>query len=279
MKHSRELGLIGVASGGFAPKGAFIAGGAITSAFSNTPINDVDFYFKSEAAFMLAIESAYDEGWWAVSATDRSVTFVQDNLTIQLIYFEYFDSPTAVFDAFDFTCVMGAYDIDAKEFAFHDNFFKHLAQRHLSFHAGTRFPFVSLLRVHKYQQRGFNIGHGDILRIALRCHQVPLNSWEDLAHAIGGHYGDRALDKAFLSEYQDGHQAFSIDNAINLLLTDGALKVVTPQSMPATWEEMVRHILELKKDPSAKYVDNLTFEENKAWQEKACKLMDIFDNL
>jgi hypothetical protein len=170
VKHARELGKIRGAGGGFTPRGSFIAGGALTSAFSNVPINDVDYYFKSEQAFYEAIEQAYENGWWAVSATDRSVTFAQDDMVIQLVYFEYFDTAAAVFDAFDFTCCMGAYDIDAKDFVFHDKFLKHVAQRHLSFHEGTRFPFVSLLRVSKYQQKGYSIGHGDILRIALRCH-------------------------------------------------------------------------------------------------------------
>lgn len=176
----------------FRPKGAFIAGGAITSVFTGQPINDVDFYFKSKEDFIIAVGQAYDERFWCLAATDRAVTFANGDGIIQLMHFDFFSNANDVFDAFDFTVCMGAYDLDAKEFVFQDNFFKHAAQRHLNFHSGTRYPYGSLLRVLKYQDRGYRINRGDLLRIGLSLQKVEINSWDDLANAIGGQYGEKA---------------------------------------------------------------------------------------
>lgn len=192
-QHNKELQQIKQAAYHFFPKGAFVAGGALTSAFTGAPINDVDIYFKSQEDFINAVEQAYDEGLWCVSATDRAVTFAHGSSIIQLMHFDFFETPEAIFDAFDFTVAMAAYDIDKEEFVFHQDFLKHASQRFLRFHSGTRYPYGSLLRVLKYQQRGYSIGKGDLLRIGLSLQKVSLNSWDDLAIAVGGQYGEKAL--------------------------------------------------------------------------------------
>jgi hypothetical protein len=191
-QHNKELQKIQAASSHFSPEGAFIAGGALTSAFTNQTINDVDFYFKSKDHFIDAITLAYSERLWCVAATDRAVTFAEGDNIIQLMHFDFFETAEAIFDAFDYTVCMAAYDLDKKEFVFHDDFMKHSAQRYLRFHSGTRYPYGSLMRVLKYQQRGYTIGKGDLLRIGLCLQNVPLNSWEDLANAVGGQYGEKA---------------------------------------------------------------------------------------
>lgn len=202
-QHEKELIQIKNAASQFLPTGAFIAGGALTSAFTGKPINDVDIYFKTKRDFIEAVGNAYDESMWCVSATDRAVTFVQNDNIVQLMHFDFFPTAEEIFDAFDFTVAMAAYDIDKKEFVFQDDFLKHASQRYLKFHSGTRYPYGSLMRVLKYQQRGYTIGKGDLLRIGLSLSKVQLNSWEDLAAAIGGQYGDKALietDKPFSME-------------------------------------------------------------------------------
>lgn len=208
-QHAKELKQIKDASGYIWPKGAFVAGGAITSVFTGQPINDVDFYFKTKEDFINAVGNAYDDSLWCLAATDRAVTFGnRDGAIIQFMLFDFFPEVQNVFDAFDFTVCMGAYDIDKSEFVFQEDFFKHAAQRHMSFHAGTRYPFGSLLRVLKYQDRGYKINRADMLRIGLAMHKVELNTWDDLAAAIGGQYGERAL--------VDTNEEFSLDAAITL---------------------------------------------------------------
>lgn len=208
MKHEKELIQIKSAASHFLPSGAFIAGGCLTSAFTGKDINDVDIYFKTKKDFIEAVGNAYDERFWCVAASDRAITFADGQNIIQLMHFDFFENAEAIFDAFDFTIVMAAYDIDAKDFVFHDDFLKHAAQRFLRFHSGTRYPYGSLMRVLKYQQRGYTIGKGDLLRIGLSLNKVELNSWEDLAKAIGGQYGEKALIET--------DKAFSMDAAIEL---------------------------------------------------------------
>lgn len=234
MQHQNEYTKLRQAANYFMPEGAFIAGGALTSVFTGNPIADVDLYFKSNEAFEDAIHGAYDDGLWCASATDRAVTFVRDSSILQLMRFDFFDSAQAIFDAFDFTACMAAYDIDAKAFVFHDDFFKHAAQRHLSFHSGTRYPFGSLMRVLKYQARGYSIGKGDLLRIALCCHKTELNNWDDLAKAIGGQYGRRVE--------LDATGDFSIDAAIAVIQSGDFTVPDKGADMPGTADALLEYI-------------------------------------
>ncbi|WP_034366093.1 hypothetical protein, partial [Comamonas testosteroni] len=121
-----------------------------------------------------------------------------------------------------------------QQFVFHEDFLKHAAQRHLSFHNGTRYPFASLLRVLKYQSRGYTVGKGDLLRIALCCHRIPLETWDDLAKAIGGQYGEKVnLDES---------QPFSIEAALQLLSSSELMIPAQAEEMPGSAEELLQKI-------------------------------------
>lgn len=233
-QHSKECKRILEAAAGFCPAGALIAGGALTSAFTGAEIKDTDLYFKSKEAFVLAVEQAYDDGLWCLAASDRAVTFAQDDKIIQLMHFDFFADAEAIFDAFDFTVCMAAYDLDAKCFVFHDDFMKHAAQRFLRFHSGTRYPFGSLMRVLKYQGRGYTIGNSDLLRIALCCHQTELTSWDELARAIGGQYGEKAKI--------DADTPFSIDAALELFKDTEIMVHAEQAEMPGNADELLAQI-------------------------------------
>jgi hypothetical protein len=234
MQHEKELEQIKVAANYFNPTGAFIAGGAITSVFTGQPIRDVDFYLKSKEAFIEAVAQAYDESFWCLAATDRAVTFARGSDIIQLMHFDFFPTAEAVFDAFDFTVCMGAYDLDTKEFIFHEEFMKHAAQRHLSFHSGTRYPYGSLLRVLKYQQRDYKISRSDLLRIGLSLQKVKIESWDDLAAAIGGQYGEKALIET--------DKPYSLDAAIDLYKNADITVPAASEEMPGNAYECLKKI-------------------------------------
>ncbi len=252
--HKKELDLITKAAQHFLPEGAFIAGGALTSVFTDTQINDVDIYFKTKEAFIEAIHYAYDETLWCVAASDRAVTFVKDDSIIQLMHFDFFPTAEAIFDAFDYTVCMAAYDIDAKEFKFDDNFMKHASQRKLSFHSGTRYPYNSLLRVLKYQDRGYKINKADLLRIGLTCQSVPVTSWEELSDAIGGQYGERAL--------LDTEAPFSITAAVDLFKDTSEFIVVKNKAVMPSYAEELLHKIGMLSDDEFKAVEE---DRNKPW--------------
>lgn len=191
-------------------KGAFAAGGAVTSVFTAQPINDVDVYFKTREAFELAVADAYDGGFWCVASSKRAVTFSDNGRIVQFMHFDFFPTAEDIFAAFDFTVVMGAYDYDTQEFVFHPDFLKHNSQRFLRFNKGTRFPLASATRVLKYQQHGYTIGKGDVLKIALACRGVRIESWQDLKDQIGGAYGEKVA-------LENEDKEFTLDAAIDAL--------------------------------------------------------------
>lgn len=224
--------------------GAYAAGGAITSVFTGTDIRDVDVYFKSREAFELGVCQSYDEGLWCVGSSKRAVTFSdRSNNITQLMHFDFFPTAADIFKAFDYTIVMGAYDYDAKEFVFHDDFLKHNSQRFLRFNPGTRYPLASATRVLKYQQRGYSIGKGDILKIVMACRGVQIETWEQFADQIGGAYGDKVV-------FGREHEAFTLDAAIEALTVndDGSEPWVQPanDNQPSTGVALLRLLAEMK---------------------------------
>ena len=216
--------------------GAILAGGAITSVFTNREINDLDIYLPDELSLIklvgawfgntdlcgeltpnskgkkrtLSIEDTSFSCIY-VSSSSRSITFIHNDVQIQLMHFKYFNSPQEIFDTFDYTCCMGAYSFKEGEFTFHDDFFKHNSQRFLKFNTGTSYPLMSLLRIQKYKERGYNISKSEMLRVVLQCSQVDINSWEEAAEHIGGMYG--VLDDSLF----DKSKEFSMEELIEQL--------------------------------------------------------------
>ncbi|WP_312688405.1 hypothetical protein [Brevundimonas nasdae] len=217
--------------------GSYVAGGALTSVFTRQKINDYDVYFKSAEAFRDAIEAAYDTGLWCVDVSKRAVTFVCDDTVYQLMHFGFFPEASDIFSSFDFTCCMGAYDVDADAMVLHDDFLTHCSQRFLRFNPGTRFPLASAVRVLKYQDRGYSIGKGDVLRIALACRGVTINSWDDLKDQIGGAYGNKIMLAA------DGE--FSNEAAIAALAPDEIWTAAPAEEQPAYAEQMFERLTSL----------------------------------
>lgn len=247
--------------------GAFVAGGAVTSVFTGKDINDVDLYFKTRRAFEMAVYQAYEEGLWCVAASKRAVTFADSGGDIaQLMHFDFFPTAQDIFAAFDYTIVMGALDLDANKkvhvynheedrielasdenpdsgFIFHPDFLKHNSQRFLKFNPGTRYPLASATRILKYQQRGYTIGKGDIMKIALAVRGVKIETWEDLKDQIGGAYGDKVV-------LGNEDTPFTLAAAIDALTVDDAESEPWVQpandNMPGDAETLLRKLAELK---------------------------------
>lgn len=179
---------------GYLPKEAkdcFIAGGSITSIYTNKPINDIDVYPKTEAAFEDLVHLMFESGYFCADVSERAVTFVQgDDIPIQIMHFDTFETAEKIFECFDFTVCMGAYDVDTKKFVLHDDFLEDCCQRVLRFNPKTRFPYASAWRVNKYKERGYTIGKFENFKILAACALKPINSWDELVDQIGGIYGE-----------------------------------------------------------------------------------------
>jgi len=209
----------------FAEYGAVIAGGAITSIFTNKDVNDIDVYFPSEEALFRVVAGFYAQSDYTkeeylstfqvlVSGqSQRTIMCNNHGQEIQLMTFKYFPEIQDIFNTFDFTACMGAYDCKSKEFVLHEDFLQHNAQRYLKFNTGTDYPIMSLMRVDKYRERGYTISKSEMLRVLFSCMSLKLKSWQDVKEHVGGMYG-YDMSKAF-----DEEQIFTFDELSEQLST------------------------------------------------------------
>lgn len=202
----------------------FIAGGAITSIFTNKEVNDVDVYFQSAEEFTEVIQAIFDidgkrtdydlEYKSAVvnHVSGKAVLILgETQQKIQLIAHQFYPNAPEIFNTFDFTINMGAYDMQNEMFWFHPEFFKHLAQRYLQVNTNTSYPLISVLRVDKYRQRGYNISKAQMLRLLLAVNRKNIDSWQKLADELGGMYGTMP------EEIFDYSKPFNLQEAIDRL--------------------------------------------------------------
>jgi hypothetical protein len=205
-----------------------IAGGAITSLFSGREINDIDVYFHDYKSLNMVLQNLFnvaedddnclpflDTSPFTLiytNHTKKSILFTKDKLNLQFIYFKFLPSSQAIFDTYDYTINMGAYDCGTEEFCLHPNFLKDIAQRRLNVNTNTSFPIMSLLRVDKYLKRGYQISKKEFVKLCLAANKLDFNTWEELYEAIGGMYG-YTFDNLF-----DVAKPFSMDEAIQQLI-------------------------------------------------------------
>lgn len=200
---------------------AYIAGGTVTSLFSSNPVNDIDLYFRNEESLAELIEEIYDDGDdWVNALTSKALLVRVEDKELQMIHFKYFEKAEDIFDTFDYTVCMGAFDFETEQFVLHEDFLKHNAQRILKFNKNTDFPIVSLLRVQKYKDKGYSITKPEFLRVALSCMELNITNAEELKQHLGGMYGIN-YDK--LIELEEG-EVFSlskiIDKIANIALSE-----------------------------------------------------------
>lgn len=210
-KKLKSVDLIGL-------KGCYIAGGAVLSEVTQSEINDLDIYPKSEKDFVNIFYDLLDAGCFVIDISNRAVTFKcndhinekGERLIIQVIIFDWFDHYNKIFEYFDFTVCMGAFDCDSKEFFFHEDYFIDVSRKNLSFNPKTRFPTGSLLRVKKYENRGYHISKSDLIKISLSISNKGIpSSWEEFSKEIGGYYGKEIKFKT--------DERFDFDSAISFL--------------------------------------------------------------
>lgn len=167
-----------------------IAGGAITSLFTRNEINDLDVYFRNEESLIRALKYMLGNAS-PVAHTDKATLFSrhQTIVPVQFIHFKFFESAQEIFDTFDFTVCMGAYDLSKEEFVFDNRFFQHNAQRMLQFNHNTAYPIVSALRLQKYEDKGYTISKSEFLKIMLTINNLKVTSYKQIKEQLGGMYG------------------------------------------------------------------------------------------
>lgn len=201
-----------------------IAGGSVTSAFTQTAINDIDVYFRSKESLIEALKEmegvgndifSHSAGYVIKYVSEKAVLFFDlgTRQDVQFIYQDFYDSPSAVFHNFDFTVNMGAIvlgdDIEDDILVMTDDFVKHNLQRKLVLNKNTLYPVISALRVNKYKAKNYEMSGIEYLKLMLCISALELNTWEDFKEQLGGVYG---LQNDYVLE-----GAFSIDFALEML--------------------------------------------------------------
>jgi len=197
----------------------FIAGGAILSAVTKTDVSDYDIYPKSKEGMLEAIYYLMEEeGCFIVNISDRAITLKSNDVKndkderviVQVMMFDEFATADRIFEFFDFTVCMAAFDCDTKEYVFHPDFWIDVAGKTIRFNPKTRYPLNSMMRLGKYRAKGYTLPTSEMVRMSLTLMQSRLpTSWGELEAVIGGTYGQQ------IKLHTEGKE-FSIQAAIDL---------------------------------------------------------------
>lgn len=182
-----------------------LCGGAITSIFSNAPINDLDFYLKDHTK--LAEAKAFLKKWFPdfEIETVNAITYKRKSsksrkqYTIQLIT-KFTGEPSEIFDWFDFTITHGAFDFSRKQFYLGDRFLTDLAKRRLVYSGSSQYPICAMYRTNKYVKRGYELPGATIMHIALSIVQLKIANYKELKEQLMG------IDTIYLSKLIEAKQ-------------------------------------------------------------------------
>jgi hypothetical protein len=217
-----------------------VAGGTITSLFTNNEINDIDVYGRCNEDVVGFMTEVVEDGSWIVSHTHKATQFSYNSLPVQLIHYQYFNRVEDIFDSFDFTVCMGAFDFKTEEFILHPDFLKHNSQRILKFNPNTSFPIISALRVQKYENKGYKISKPEFIRIALACMNLNITSYEELKDHLGGLYGVN-YDKLFEDVKEEEFDLqIAMDKIADIVKSDEYF--ITPEPLTISIEDVLEEI-------------------------------------
>lgn len=182
----------------------FIAGGALTSYFSNRPLSDVDIFFENELDYNFAVK-AFEDRWRDVTNPSvkgvhlnaktfdinrlqnhpKSMPIPREKILIQLICKTR--TLTETLDSFDFTVCKAAFSLIKGEFYFHPNFLLDLNTNKLVLD-GKYSPVTALYRVLKYQKKGFEIENLEMAKLVMGINRLELKTNKDALEHFKGVY-------------------------------------------------------------------------------------------
>lgn len=191
----------------------YIAGGTITSLFTGKDINDIDVYFKDKTELFKVLYEHFSREY-IVYVTKKAITFkITSQETVQFIFMNYYDKPEDIFDDFDFTICMGAFDIQKDKFVLHKDFLKDNVQKRLVVNTNTKFPIVTGTRILKYNMKGYEIDTLEMTKLMLAINKMNISTWKKLEEQLGGMYGENILELT----KKDKETKFSINKVIEKL--------------------------------------------------------------
>jgi len=180
-------------------EGWYLAGGACTSAFSRTKINDLDIFFRTQDDLSKALsEFTANKDAKLKYSTDNAVSYRVNGKKVQLIKKQGFvGTPEEVIPHFDFTVAMCAFVPDKNEFHYDDKFMEHLAARTLVYNPDSKNPLSTMVRVKKFIARGYSISGVELVKLGLAINNISIVTYKDLKEQLEG------IDTVLLKELTD----------------------------------------------------------------------------
>jgi len=212
--------------------GVFLCGGALTSIFTNTKVNDFDLYFKSQVSFDL-LDSFFRSKYNCVYKTDNANTYEfslrskADKIKVQLIKKSkvFNKSIEAVLGVFDFSVCQAGFDFEKSVFVTHDNFIYDLSKRELVFNKDSTAPLNTLIRIKKYLARGFSMSPKEMVRLALVINSLDLTKIEVVKENVAG-LGSGELE--VVTKKLTSSNEINVEELLQELL-DNKIAVPTPE--------------------------------------------------
>ena len=171
--------------------GLLVCGGTVNAIFTNSSVNDLDFYMtdasKKDEIDAFFTECFPDEKLTTLNAITYKRKSERSNKKwmIQLITRFVGDAQT-IFDWFDFTITHGAYDFAKRKFVLGARFLPDLAKRRLVYSGTSKYPICAMYRTKKYAARGFELPGSTIMHIALSIVQLKIDNYGQLKEQLMG---------------------------------------------------------------------------------------------
>ena len=148
-----------------------LCGGAITSYFTKTRINDIDLFFESNYDFRKAKQILIEDGYECKFENDIVCNMHKNYTKIQLCKIKYAVAEK-ILESFDIVCCCAA--IRRNVFICHSNFMMDVKYKKLNFNNLDK-PRNTLIRIPKYIRKGFNITYYNLHLLANAIKDVEVD--------------------------------------------------------------------------------------------------------
>jgi len=96
---------------------------------------------------------------------------------------------------------MGAFSFKTRSFVLDKRFIYDIAARRINFAKDLKYPFATMCRALKYQEKGYRLSYIDLMVVLLQCHKVKCETLYDWKEQLLG------VDVQYLSELFESIEA------------------------------------------------------------------------
>lgn len=250
----------GTAAHGLINDNTIISGGALVSLLTGQKVNDWDIYFRTQecaaAVARVMLNSAVHLQNYNVmageSVLDNSVVEIQDDgritisnlatygvrcrapvmffsknacslmmtngLKLQPIW-RFYGEPADIHSTYDYEHCTPYWSSWDNNFVVPEPAAKCLLTKTLKYRCNV-YPFSSLIRAHKYMQRGYTISAGELAKIAVKISEIDFTDLSQMREQFMGVDQEEfqaVLDELALAEWMDESRTITLDDVYDVI--------------------------------------------------------------